>query len=88
MSHTLNTGRRGFLKAAGYVAVSFSIPAAEAVAQAPPDGSTLLLPPHALAIMPRLPRSLGFDPVRDLAPLTLLASTDLVLVASSRLQAA
>jgi tripartite-type tricarboxylate transporter receptor subunit TctC len=60
---------------------------AEAVAKAPPDGYTLLLTPNALAIMPSLQRSLGFDPVRDLAPLTLLASTDLVLVASSRLQA-
>ena len=60
---------------------------AETVAKSSPDGHTLLLTPNALAIMPSLYRSLAFDPVRDLSPVTLLVSTDLVLVASSRLQA-
>jgi tripartite-type tricarboxylate transporter receptor subunit TctC len=62
-------------------------PLAFAVGGKSPDGHTLLLTPNALAIMPALYKQLAFDPLRDLSPVSLLISTDLVLVASSRLRA-
>lgn len=51
------------------------------VAQATPDGTTLLLDSGGQAVNPFLMRGLGFDYVRDLAPVTLLATLPLVLVA-------
>jgi tripartite-type tricarboxylate transporter receptor subunit TctC len=51
------------------------------VAQATPDGSTLLLDSGGQAVNPALMRGLSFDYARDLAPVTLLATLPLVLVA-------
>lgn len=51
-----------------------------AVAKAKPDGYTLLLTTSAFAISPAIYRSLPYDPVRDLAPVTLGVSTPNVLV--------
>jgi tripartite-type tricarboxylate transporter receptor subunit TctC len=62
--------------------------AAGAVAKADADGSTLLLSytSHAInaALFPKLP----FDPVKDFSPLTLVASSPLMLVARPTLKAA
>jgi tripartite-type tricarboxylate transporter receptor subunit TctC len=53
---------------------------AEAVFRAPPDGSTLLVtPPGALTVAQHL-QTLSFDP-RQFVPVTLLATTPIVLVA-------
>ena len=55
--------------------------ATEIVATSTPDGYTLLVGSNgSIAINPSLYRSLSADPVRDLAPITLLASSPLILV--------
>jgi tripartite-type tricarboxylate transporter receptor subunit TctC len=55
-----------------------------AVAQAAPDGYTLgVAPAGALTVNPHLNRAaMSFDPLKDLAPITLLAQIPFVLVAS------
>jgi len=54
--------------------------ATELVAKAPPDGYTLAMISNAHTITP-FQRKLAYDPVKDLAPVTLVASTpDLLLV--------
>ena len=56
----------------------------EAAAKAPPDGYTLLLTNDAaLATSPALYPKLPYDPVRDLAPITLAASIPVILVVHS-----
>ena len=55
--------------------------AAEAVANARPDGYTLLVSTTANVINPVLSNNLKFDFVRDLAPVTLLAENPVVLIA-------
>ena len=58
--------------------------AAEYVAKSPPDGTTLYLSSTgAVAISPALYEKLPYDPVRDLAPVSLVVSTAEVLVASA-----
>ncbi|MSP97035.1 MAG: tripartite tricarboxylate transporter substrate binding protein [Betaproteobacteria bacterium] len=52
----------------------------EFVAKAPPDGYTLLATASTLTINPSLYATLPYDPLRDLAPITLIASTPLILV--------
>lgn len=55
----------------------------ELVAKATPDGYTLLLGhTGTLAINPALYTKLGYEPSRDFAPISLLASAPLVLVAN------
>jgi len=55
----------------------------EYVAKSQPDGYTLLLGhTGTLAINPSLYRNIGYDTLRDLAPIALLASAPLVLVVS------
>jgi tripartite-type tricarboxylate transporter receptor subunit TctC len=50
--------------------------AAEAVAKAPPDGHTLLMGTNGpLAVSPALYRDLPYDPLRDLAPVTLVGTS-------------
>jgi tripartite-type tricarboxylate transporter receptor subunit TctC len=57
----------------------------ESVTKATPDGYTLVLGQTSnLAINPSLYPSLGYDPVKDLTPVVLVASTPLVLVASPK----
>jgi tripartite-type tricarboxylate transporter receptor subunit TctC len=51
-----------------------------AVARAKPDGHTLLIASVGLAANPSLYTKLGFDPLADLAPITLLANSPTVLV--------
>ena len=58
--------------------------AAEYVAKAAPDGQTLFMTSTgAVAISPALYDRLPYDPVRDLAPVSLVVSTAEVLVASA-----
>jgi tripartite-type tricarboxylate transporter receptor subunit TctC len=52
----------------------------EAVAKAAPDGYTLLATASTLTINPSLYAHLSYDPIKDFAPITLVATTPLVLV--------
>ncbi|MBC7781048.1 MAG: tripartite tricarboxylate transporter substrate binding protein [Proteobacteria bacterium] len=61
--------------------------AAEIAARAAPDGHTLLQATVGHAISTSLYQKLGFDLVRDFAPVSLLASTPFVLVATPSLAA-
>jgi tripartite-type tricarboxylate transporter receptor subunit TctC len=45
---------------------------AQEVARAAPDGATFLTTTNSVSILPALYPNLGFDPVRDLAPISLL----------------
>ncbi len=56
--------------------------AGETVARAEPDGHTLLLVSSGTAVSASLFRSLPFDPLKDFAPVSLLATFNLVLVAA------
>jgi tripartite-type tricarboxylate transporter receptor subunit TctC len=57
-----------------------SMPGTDAVAKAKPDGYTLLLNSTALAANPVLFRNVPYDSVKDLAPVSLLATVPTVLV--------
>src|SRR3972149_3695829 len=64
-----------------------NIGAAE-VAKAPPDGHTLLLTLYSIVTSnPHLYAKLAFDPLKDFAPVTALATTDSVLIAHPSLPA-
>ena len=54
--------------------------AAEALAKAPPDGYTILLAGSFLTIGPSLHAKLAYDPVRDVAPVGLIARNQYLLV--------
>ena len=56
--------------------------AAEAVAKAPPDGYTLLMGSEIVAINISLYKQLGYDPVKDLAPVTLVGTVPNILIAN------
>ena len=61
----------------------------EAGARAVPDGYTIVMGgTGTLAISPGMGRKLGYDPVKDFAPVTLLATTPYVLVAHPSVPAA
>lgn len=51
----------------------------ELVAKAKPDGYTLLIASPGLSISPGLYRKLNYDPMKDLAPISLMAQVPLVL---------
>ena len=53
---------------------------AEAVAKAAPDGHTLMVGANTLVIASNLYRNVPFDPLRDFSPVTLAATTTMVLV--------
>lgn len=53
---------------------------AQQVANAAPDGATLLFISSSIAIIPTLQAALRFDPVRDLAPLSLVCDVPAALV--------
>ena len=61
---------------------------ADAVAKAPADGHVLLITTNGLAISPSLYRKLPFDAERDLAAVSQLTGSYLVLTASPRFEAA
>ena len=59
---------------------------AEAVAKAPPDGHTLLIGGNGPVVINKyLYKQLGYDPDRDLTPISLLAAAPQLLVARSAL---
>jgi tripartite-type tricarboxylate transporter receptor subunit TctC len=60
---------------------------AEAVAKAAPDGYTILQNTNGQAIAPALYRSLPFDTAKDFIPVTQLVASQLMLVASPKLEA-
>src|SRR5205814_7851098 len=53
---------------------------AELVAKSPPDGYNILVSTASLAVNVSLYKKLAFDPVRDLAPVSLISSSPLVLI--------
>ena len=53
---------------------------ADAVAKSDPDGTSLLMAANYLAIAPSLYKRMSYDPLKDLAPVTLIGSTPMVLV--------
>jgi tripartite-type tricarboxylate transporter receptor subunit TctC len=58
---------------------------AELAAKAPPDGYTLLLASTIHTINPSLYAKLGYDPVKDFSPITLIAATSQVLAVHNSL---
>jgi len=52
----------------------------EFVVKSPPDGYTLIVLPNAITINPHLYRKLPFDVTKDLAPVTLIGTSPLILV--------
>ena len=58
---------------------------AEMVAKSPADGYTIMLATITLATNPSMYKSLGFDPIKDFAPITLVAGVPHVLVVSPSL---
>jgi tripartite-type tricarboxylate transporter receptor subunit TctC len=54
--------------------------AAEAVAKATPDGYTLLMGSEIIAINTSLYSKMGYDPVKDLAPITLVGTVPNILI--------
>lgn len=60
--------------------------AMQAVAQAAPDGYTLLMGSPGLATNSSLYSNLGFDPLRDFAPVSLVGSVQNVLIVRPTLQ--
>ncbi len=54
--------------------------AAEAVAKAAPDGYTLLMGSEIIAINTSLYSKIGYDPVKDLAPITLVGTVPNILI--------
>lgn len=59
---------------------------AETVAQAAPDGYTLLMSPASIASLPAIHKSLSFDPQVDLVPITIVSRSEAsFLVATSGL---
>ncbi len=59
----------------------------EGVAKSAPDGYTLMVTANTFAITPALAKSLPFDPVRDFAPVTELATGTMVLAVHPSLPA-
>ncbi|MNY01359.1 Tripartite tricarboxylate transporter family receptor [compost metagenome] len=55
---------------------------AELVARAPADGYTILIVANGMAVNPALYGKLGYDPIKDFAPVSLLAVVPNVLVAN------
>jgi len=56
--------------------------AAEAVAKSPPDGYTVLMGSEIVAINISLYKQLGYDPLKDLAPVTLVGTVPNILIAN------
>ena len=60
---------------------------ADVVAKSDPDGATLLMGANYLAISPGLYKKMSYDPIKDLAPVTLIGSIPFVLVVNNAIPA-
>src|SRR3989440_11567272 len=60
---------------------------AEAAARAAPDGYTIVLVAPSLAISPTLYSKLNYDPVKDFAPVSLVATVPNVMITHPSVQA-
>ncbi len=60
---------------------------ADVVAKSDPDGSTLLMGANYVAIAPSLYKRMSYDPMKDLAPVTLIGSIPNVLVVNPQVPA-
>jgi tripartite-type tricarboxylate transporter receptor subunit TctC len=60
---------------------------AEAAARSSPDGYTIMLGAPSLAISPTLYSKLNYDPVKDLAPISLVATVPNVMITHPSVQA-
>lgn len=59
-----------------------------AAAKAAPDGYTLVMADRSgIAVAPSLFRNLAYEPIKDLAPITLVAKTPLIMIANSSVSA-
>ena len=61
---------------------------AELTAKSPPDGYTIIMATVTLATNPSMYAKLGFDPIKDLAPITLVAGVPHLLVVNPSIPAA
>jgi tripartite-type tricarboxylate transporter receptor subunit TctC len=61
--------------------------ASDLVAKSPPDGHTLLFIATSFGTTPALAKSLPFDPVKDFAPVALIATSGLAVVVNPQLPA-
>lgn len=59
--------------------------AAQAVATAPPDGYTLMLISNAFSLGPLLQKEMPYDPFKDFAPITQVAQTPNIFLATKEL---
>ena len=59
----------------------------DVVAKSEPDGATLLVGANYLAIAPGLYKKMTYDPIKDLAPVTLIGSIPFVLVVNNAVPA-
>ena len=57
---------------------------AEAAARSSPDGYTIVLVAPSLAISPTLYSKLNYDPVKDFAPISLVATVPNVMITHPR----
>lgn len=57
------------------------------VVKSAPDGYTLLMAPSSIAIAPHLYSKLPFDPIKDLAPVTLIGNIPMAVVVSNNFPA-
>ncbi len=57
----------------------------ELVARSPADGYTIVLGSPSLAVNPSIQKSLSWDPIRDFAPVTMLATFPNVIVVTDKL---
>src|SRR6478609_7837257 len=60
---------------------------AEAAARSAPDGYTIVLVAPSLAISPTLYSKLNYDPVKDLAPISLVATVPNVVITNPSVEA-